>query len=337
MKIITVLMRYDYGVRERGHSFEYTNIHLPLCGVFGESSVLNFDFMEEKKSGGKEALNRKLVDYIKSEKPDVTLFCLFEDEISEDTVKAISNDTRTVVYFFDDPWRQDYVNKWRKIFRFFTTSDHYMYKAYNAKGIKNAILSPFGYNSGVYIKKDLPAKYDVSFVGGYNSYRGWVVDLLKKSGIDVAVFGRGWNGNNNWISTEEMVDVFNSSKINLNLSNSISYDAAYLLHSSYRPRAVKDILMNKKTKEQVKGRHYEINACGGFQLSYFIPGLNFVYEIDKEIAVYEDVRHLPGLIKFFLENEDLRNEIALNGYKRSVSEHSAQRYLKNTINEIISK
>lgn len=330
-------MQYDYGVKERGFSFEYTNVHLALCDIFGTENVIHFDFLAKARASGTEAMNAELADFIIREKPDAAIFCLFENEIKEETARKVSEHTKTCVYFFDDPWRQDYVNKWRKIFHYFTTSDHYMFRHYTATGITNALLSPFGFNNKVYVKKQLPYKYDVSFVGGYNSYRGWVIRLLQKAGIDVEVFGRGWKGDAKWISTEEMVDVFNSSKINLNLSNSVSYDAGYLARSLFSPKALKDILMNKKTKEQVKGRHYEINACGGFQLSYFIPGLNLVYDIDKEIVVYEDVRHLPELIRYYLDNGKLREEIALNGYNKSRENHSAQDYLKNTIEQVLAR
>jgi spore maturation protein CgeB len=98
---------------------------------------------------------------------------------------------------------------------------------------------------------------------------------------------------------------------------------------------IKQLLLLKKNKEQVKGRHFEINACGGFQLSYFIPGLNQIYEIDKEIAVYEDVRQLSGEIKFFLNNDELRNSIANRGYEHSQREHTAQLYLKNLVEQVL--
>ena len=81
---------------------------------------------------------------------------------------------------------------------------------------------------------------------------------------------------------------------------------------------MKHNLTNRKNKELVKGRHYEINGCGGFQISYFVPGLNFAFEIDKEIAVFENERNLADQIFFFLMNEDLRLEIAEhNAYIRS--------------------
>ena len=124
--------------------------------------------------------------------------------------------------------RIKFVRKWIKHFDYFSTPDYFMYKSYLSEGINNALYSPFGFNSKVYLKKDLPLKYDVTFVGGFSPYRKWVLHLLEKEGINVKVFGRGWGSDKNWVSQEEMVDIFNQSRINLNLSNAISYDYKFL-------------------------------------------------------------------------------------------------------------
>lgn len=328
---------YDYGVIERGHSYEYINIFLPLSDVFGKENITVFDFLLEYRNNGKEAMNRKLKALVSELKPDLALFCLFENEFDEDTIQSLAKTTTTVAYFFDDPWRRAYVAHWRTKFDFYTTPDYYMLQRYLNNGIGNVIYSPFGYNTNVYSRLNLPARYDVSFVGGYSSLRGWIVESLKKQGINVAVFGRGWGTGAKFVSQQEVVEIFNSSKINLNLSNGISYDFGYLLSCLKSPSAMKHILLNRKNKEQVKGRHYEINACGGFQLSYFVPGLNMVYEIDKELAVFEDPRQLPDLIGMFLENDTLRKEIADAGYRKSVAMHSAQKYLQHTVSEALRR
>ena len=336
MKLFTAIMKYDYGEETRGYSFEYFNVYLPLCDVYGKENILLFDYFGEFKKNGKNAMNNKLLETIAAEKPDISIFCiLWENQFDENVVSSLRNYTRTVIYFFDDPWRQRFVRHWIKYFDFFTTPDYYMLKQYELEEIKNVIYSPFGYNSSIYKKLNLDKIYDVSFVGGYSPLRKWVIRLLEKEGIKVNVFGRGWGKKGKWISQEEMIDVFNRSKINLNLSNAIYNDARFLIWSLHSLENVKQVLLLKKHKEQVKGRHYEINACGGFQLSYYIPGLNMVYEIDKEIAVYESIENIAPIVKFFLEAEGLRNTIAENGYKRSVKEHSAQAYLTRTVDYII--
>ncbi|MCH8171214.1 MAG: glycosyltransferase [Bacteroidetes bacterium] len=210
-----------------------------------------------------------------------------------------------------------------------------MYKKYLSDGIENAIFSPFGFNKNIYKKIEMEKIYNVSFIGGYSPLRDWIIMKLKKKGINVNVFGRGWNNEKSWLTEEEMVKVINQTKINLNLSNAVSYHLLFLIWSLHSPRAVKELLLLRKTVEQVKGRHYEINGCGGFQLSYNIPGLEIAFEIDKEIAVYDSLKNLPQRIKYFLDNENERESIALNGYNRAARDHSAQNYMQQLINKVL--
>lgn len=336
IKAFISILKYDYGVKSRGYSYEYYNIYLPICSLLGKENVYLYDFYSDFKSLGKSGMNNKLKEIIAAEKPDFALFSLFEQEFDEKIISSLRDNTRTVSYFIDDPWRVDFARHWREYFDYFSTPDYYTYQKYLLDGISNVIYSPFGFNPDIYKRTGTEKKYEVSFVGNYSPYRKWIIDYLADHDIHVNVFGRNWRKYGDWISQDEVVDVFNQSKINLNLSNAISRDLSFLTHSMFSIRNLKELLLLKKNKEQVKGRHYEINGCGGFQLSYFIPGLNLVYEIDKEIAVYENIRNLPEEIRFFLANKDLRNTIAENGYNRSQKDHQASGYLGNLINKVIN-
>ncbi|MBK7631471.1 MAG: glycosyltransferase [Ignavibacteriales bacterium] len=335
MKIAAILMQYDYGIRERGFSYEYINILLPLKDVFGEGNVVHFDFYNEFRNSGKEMMNKNLKAFIQNENPDVALFCLYEDEFDPAVLDELKEITRTVVYFFDDPWRQSFVKKWIKHFTSFSTPDYYMFNKYKLEGVQNVFFTPFGFNVNIYKKTETDKKYEVSFVGGYGPLRKWIFTELERQGIKVNVFGRGWGSEAKWLSHDEMVLIFNQSKINLNLSNATDNDFRFLSWSLKSPKALKQLILLKKNKEQIKGRHYEINACGGFQLSYFVPGLNLAYEIDKEIAVYENLISLPKIIKYFLEDNELREKIAFAGYERSLKNHTAQNYLKVLVDKVM--
>ncbi len=336
VKAFITILKYDYGIKSRGYSYEYYNIYLPICDILGKENVNLFDFYSEYKSAGKQGMNKKLKEIITSEKPDLALLSLFENEFDEEIVSSLRDYTKTVSYFIDDPWRIEFARHWRKYFDFFSTPDYYTYQKYLLDGIPNVIYSPFGFNPQIYKKTETEKKYDVSFVGNYSPYRRWIIDYLISYGIKVDVFGRNWGKYGNWISQDEVVNVFNQSKINLNLSNAVNRDLSFLAHSFSSIRDWKELIQLKKNKEQVKGRHYEINGCGGFQLSYFVPGLNLIYEIDKEIAVFENVKNLPEEIKFFIRNENLRSTIAHNGYIRSQNDHKAAGYLGNLINRVLS-
>ncbi len=245
-KAFIAVLKYDYGVKERGYSYEYYNIYLPVCDLLGKENVFLFDFYSEYKSSGREGMNKKLKEIIASEKPDFALFSLFENEFDEKTVSSLREITRTVSYFIDDPWRIDFARRWRKYFDFFSTPDYYTYRKYLLDEIPNVIYAPFGFNPDVYKKTGAEKKYDVSFVGNYSPYRRWIFDYLKSKGINVNVFGRNWGKYGGWISQEEVVNVFNQSKINLNLSNAVNYDLSFLAHSLFSLKRLEGINSVKK-------------------------------------------------------------------------------------------
>ena len=130
-------------------------------------------------------------------------------------------------------------------------------------------------------------KYDVCFVGGYHPYRAYCIRKIREAGINVHVFGNGWESGP--LEVDSMVKVFNQSKINLNLSNNESFDFRFVFGFK-RPileslKVAKKTLLtlikkDSKTIEMVKARHFEINSCLGTSMSnellrsssvFFIP------------------------------------------------------------------
>ncbi|QWD60431.1 glycosyltransferase [Polynucleobacter sp. MWH-UH35A] len=267
-------------------------------------------------------MNQKLLKLVQEWKPAITLFSLYTDQFNPEVVDELRRYTKTICFFHDDTWRVDYSRFWAKQFDFFTTPDFYGERKYREIGLPNAIYFPFGCNEKISRNLEIPKKYDVSFVGGWHPHREWLIKRIKKAGIKVEVFGYGWP--NGEIDQEGMIRVFNESRINLNLTNSSSWDVRYLTSSLH---AIKSSLRSKKTIEQLKARIFEVNGCNAFQLSYFVEGLANCYEIDKEIAVYVDVNDLIDKIKFYLAHDELRESIAQAAYSRTIRNHTfAQRF-----------
>jgi spore maturation protein CgeB len=150
--------------------------------------------------------------------------------------------------------------------------------------------------------------------------------------MNVKAWGYGWPAGR--LDLEGVVDVFNQSKINLNLSNNDSWDLRYMVSCS-RPlmetmRIVRRNLRaatrpDVKTREMVKARHFEINACGGFQLSYYVEGLERHYQIGNEIAVYACVDDTVDKASYYLKYEDERESIAQHGYERTIRDHTMEK------------
>lgn len=273
---------------------------------------------------------------------DLIFFIPVSNEIDLNLVKVLSKEYKTLAYFYDDTWRIKYSKKWAQNVNYIVSSDINWKLNFNDDQHK-VIYAPFFVNTLKYryvpvIEKDI----DVSFVGQYHPYRAWVINYLKNQGIKVSVFGKGWSSNSE-ISHEKMVEIFNRSKINLNLSNCVSYDIFHLL--DFRNNTISSLLKSyklvfkslfvsdMKIYEMVKARFFEINSCGGFQLSFYAQGLEHQYLIGSEIEVFENIRQLVKKIDFFLTNSELRESISNSGYLRTIKDHDS----KNRIHSILMK
>jgi len=170
--------------------------------------------------------------------------------------------------------------------------------------------------------------------------RRFFIQSLQDAGINVRMWGRGWESGR--ISQEEMIDVFNQSCINLNLSNASTSSVASKAQSMgkvrrWLSRVVKgmpfasqlllEFLSNSNTNniqypEQIKARNFEVPGCGGFLFTGVAEDLENYYEIGKEIICFEDVNDLVEKALYYLQNEDERLTIAQEGYQRTLSEHT---------------
>ena len=321
------------------NSYEYHNFLKPLENLGNE--VLTFDFKTIMNVFGREQMNNQLLDLVKETKPSLVIFVPHTDEFIPNIVDEIGRFSITLCYFFDDMWRIEFSRFWAKHFHFVTTSDVNGITKFKQVGHENVIYSPFACNTQVYIKKELPKIYDVTFVGGYNPYREWYINILKKEGINVKTWGLGWK--TKMLSTEEMINVFNQSRINLNLSNNICWDIRYLVDTSRSIRKSINIWKQTylasrqpdfKTVEQIKGRHFEINACGGFQLSYYVEGLENFFDIGQEISLYFSPEDLSQKIKYYLLHENELNLIALRGFQRTQQNHSMEKRFHHIFEQI---
>ena len=327
MKVLVACLVDDHRDPGKGRSFEYHNLYLPLQQVAAE--VVLFDFDRLMRERGREGMNRELAETVRRERPDVSLIVLFKDEFLPETLEEIRRVSRTVAYFFDDDWRRAYFAHWAPRFDFVTTPRRWTFERYQAAGLRNVLYSPFAFNAREYRRVDVPPRYDVSFVGGNHPWRGFVINRLRKAGIDVAVYGPYWPSG--MLDQQAMVETFSASKINLNLSNSVQWDARYLLSSW---RALRTTLRSPKDREQIKARHFEIPGAGGFQLSYYCEDLERHFVIGEEVAVYTGVDDLVDKIRFYLEHGDVRERVARAGYERAQRDHTMQQRLTSLLDAV---
>jgi spore maturation protein CgeB len=348
MKILYVAMKYDYGRREQGYSFEHYNFFDSLSHLGHE--IVYFDFMSLVEELGRDGMNRRLLEVAKAERPDLMFTVMFLDEFDPAVVRKISAmpDTVTLNWFTDDHWRfETFTRQWASTFNWAVTTASSALPKYDAMGFRNVIKSQWACNPFLYRKLDLPLKWDVTFVGQPHGDRPETIRYLRDAGIDVRVWGRRWESGR--ISQDEMIRVFNQSRINLNLSNA----SRPVLHPPTRVERARDSierhafgrvakrplrpLVNAARRrrpdvgtaaaprvlpDQIKGRNFEVPGCGGFLLTGNAQELDRYYEPGREIACFESREELLAKVVHYLERDDERAEIADAGLRRTLRDHT---------------
>lgn len=163
--------------------------------------------------------------------------------------------------------------------------------------VKKSYWFPNCYPDELIHPLDIDKTIDVGFCGNIGN-RGHIINSLDKYNIKKDIFVIG----------DDMVNAINSYKIHLNcnISNDINY------------------------------RTFETTGCNTFLLTNYTPGLEKLFDIGKEIIVYDSIEDLDNKVKYYLENDKEREEIALAGYNRSKKDHTFSERVK-TLVEIINE
>lgn len=314
MKILYVDLQYDYGIKERGKNI------IGLDGFKKSFEKLGHDvkmFYYDDYLHDTKPMQQKLKNFANEIKPDLVFFSLFKDQFELETLDYLKSKYKTINWFGDDQWRfNNFTSKFANHFTYCVTTDKFAIPKYKQIAQNNVIYSQWAAVNTHNMPSFEGYKYDVSFVGGYHPYRKWFIDTLKKRGINIQAFGNGWD--NGPLNADDMNKLFVSSKINLNIGNSVSYDIRYI-YSGIKPFI--NSFRSSKNSSQMKARNFEIPYFGGFQLADYVPTLENYFDIGKEVACYKDIDEAELLIRYYLENEEERETIKSKAHKKAIQEH----------------
>lgn len=104
----------------------------------------------------------------------------------------------------------------------------------------------------------------------------------------------------------EMPKIFNLSKINLNIT--------------MRP-----------IQTGLPLRIFDVLGSGGFLLTNYQAEIPSIYEIGEDLEVYTSMEELHDKCAYYLEHEEERKRIALNGYKKTCQFHKVSDRMKTMI------
>lgn len=290
-------------------NFDFKNITEELKKIF--SNIICYDFLKRYLEVGVNDTNQEILDIVRKEQPKYVLWLSYMYEIQESTFQTIRDEGAIVIgWFFDDEARFDNYSKWWiPYLDFILTNDKQAVEKYKKLGSNVFYLLVFS-DPDCFKKIILPKIYDVSFVGTNIANRQEIIDTLNNEGILVRTFGSGWSSG--YVSFNDMVGIYNQSKINLSFMQCSKENA--------RP--------------QMKCKIFDICMCGGFLLCEYILGIEEYYKIGKEIECFNNIKEAEDKIKYYLKHEDERKMIADTGWKRANSEHTNFIRLSNVFQKI---
>ena len=267
-------------------------------------------------------------------RPDLVL-ALAQAPLTAECLDYLRRKKVTTAYWFVEDFR--FMEYWKNIAGyydfFFTIQKGQFFAELQRAGIKNFHYLPMAACPDVHKPVCLTAdemKYygsDLSFVGaGYYNRRHFMRGLLD---FDFKIWGSDWDLHSDLarciqrggarIDTDEIVKIFNASRININLHSST-------YHKGINPFG-----------DFINPRTFEIMACGGFQLADRRPALDGLFQADEEIIVFDDLYDLRSKVSYYLNDPGERKKITEKGRQRVLREHTYENRMRELLAVIAEK
>jgi hypothetical protein len=179
----------------------------------------------------------------------------------------------------------------------YTYSKIYQDKLYEKHKL-NAKLVPYGANKDIFYPVKSDKIYDVIFIGSSHiPQRVKVIKFLKENGINIKVFGKGWE------SIKEFSDIY---------GGFVKDDDMAKIYS--KAKIVINFLGTLENKCILKGKVFETAMCKTFQIVEECEEVKFWLKNKESIIFYKNLDDLLEIIRYYLKYPDKREKIVENAY-----------------------
>ena len=155
----------------------------------------------------------------------------------------------------------------------------------------------------------------VLFIGSSYGHRGIFIKKLINKGVKFKCFGKGWE--NDSLNDEEYENEIRKAPLTLGFSS----------------------VGTTKTITTIKGRDFEVPLLGGLYLTQYSEGLNYYYDLGKDILTYSNFDDCFRKIKMVRNNPEIAHKIRNSGFNqaRKISSWDSRiKFLDNKIRSIIN-
>jgi hypothetical protein len=302
----------------------YYDFHLKEFEYFFDN-VHNFMYMDFFYKFGLKSMENEILELISNKQiTHIILWQWHSNHIPRlDFLNQLRENIFIILWLFDDDiYMHSHGKFYAQVSDVVVTTDWYGKMFYEQLNIKSVYYMGT-YNKDIYKPLNINKNIDVSFVGAINKAdRKEYIDFLLENNISIEYFGRG--SKNNYISEEQMVQIFNKSKINLNFSK-IGFEKSIYESTPFVSRI-----------RQNKGRPLEIGLTKSFCLTESAPSLNYLFDIETELDTFNDKEELLRKIKYYLANYEEAEKKANLMYQKSISQYEKDVYFPIIFEELLN-
>jgi len=231
---------------------------------------------------------------------------------------------KNVLLVLDDDLIFDVHSKYySQVFDAVITCDYLATFAYKKLGVP-ALYYFSSYKKEDFYPVDVVKDIDVSFIGDCTKGdRMEYVEYLRQNGVDVRIFGDG--SPDGFVSKEQMPVIYSRTKINLNFTK-LDYASAksWFLEENNLTNIMR----------QNKGRPMEISLSKAFCLTEYTPSIDAAFDVEKEIDVFNGPEELLQKVRYYLSNDDIREQMAESAYRKALNFYEADIFMPRLVAEL---
>jgi len=315
--------------------FEYipddTNISIKKKTSLLLTSILSTETNNNFSYGDTHSLEK----HIRRLKPDIML-AIKADKLPCDFLHYLKKSIPSLIianYWIDDPHYFDISSKISPLYDFFFTNSPSCVSKHKLAGSSNPAYLSFGcmpkiHNNNIPLSPSEKHKHscDICFAGTLDITRLRVLESI--ADLNLKVYSEHYYNQFEQGGVIKKIPIPTSSPIYAKITG-------YRLWGKELVKAYNcsKIAINIHSPQNAPiMRDYETTACGTMLLTDNAEGLEDKFKIGNEIVCFSSEKELKKIALEYLANETKRKEIAINGMKRSHTEHT---YL-NRVQEMLS-
>lgn len=276
--------------------------------------------------------DQQLIRLVGQLQPDLILVLWGKSWTKElwEEVRTISR-ARIATWWLDTPFRNS-VRHFPHLFDHFFIFDRSYLTPLKERGARKVQFLPCACDETVYRPMTLTAaekrrfESEIAFIAWYYPSRLSMVKTLQD--FDLKVWGRGWTQPQVQRTLRKMKpNIFRGERYVNDLTSAKIYNATQIglnVHGFH-------------TEEGgLNSRTFDLLACGTFELTDFVPGMEELLTPGKEVAVYRSQEEARDRIAYYLRHPEERKRIAARGRERTLREHTYLHRMKTVLQAVTS-